>query len=196
MRYFSDCILNGRDPEPDAEEGLADLRVIDGIWRAIESRRPEPLAPFERSRRIDTAAQKQTLSTVSKPEPVNATNPSENDDRPAPAGCRQRKAPWDVGGGAASAVTTSTLRETTMKNALIALALVVGAAGAYAQATTAVKKAGTATAETAKEATENVKAAASSEPAKTVHKVKAKVHKAKAHMAGTEAKDAAKNIGK
>ncbi len=76
MRYFSDCILQGRDPEPDAEEGLADLRVVDGIWRAIESRRPEPLAPFERTRRIDTAVQKQTLSTVSKPEPVNVANPS------------------------------------------------------------------------------------------------------------------------
>ena len=76
MRYFSDCILQGRDPEPDAEEGLADLRVVDGIWRAIESGRPEPLAPFERTRRIDTAVQKQTLSTVSKPEPVNVANPS------------------------------------------------------------------------------------------------------------------------
>ena len=36
MRYFSDCILNGTDPEPDGEEALADLRVIEGIarWKA------------------------------------------------------------------------------------------------------------------------------------------------------------------
>ena len=76
MRYFSECILHGRDPEPDAEEGLADLCIIDGIWRAIESGRPEPLAPFDRSRRIDTEAQKQTLSAVSKPKPIHAANPS------------------------------------------------------------------------------------------------------------------------
>ena len=76
MRYFSDCILQGRDPEPDAEEGLADVLVVEAILRAIESGRPEPLAPFERTRRIDTSAQKQTLSTVGKPKPVHAANPS------------------------------------------------------------------------------------------------------------------------
>ena len=53
MRYFSDCILNDTDPEPDAEEGFADLRVIDGILRAIETGQPQKLEPFTRSRRID-----------------------------------------------------------------------------------------------------------------------------------------------
>jgi predicted dehydrogenase len=76
MRYFSDCILNDREPEPDAEEGLADLRVVEGVMRAIASGRAEQLEPFERSRRIDTEAQKQTLPPISPPEPVNAASPA------------------------------------------------------------------------------------------------------------------------
>ncbi len=75
LRYFSDCILNGTAPEPDAEEGLADVRVIEGVLRAVDSGRAEPLEPFVRSRRIATAAQLQTLSPVSAPPLVNASNP-------------------------------------------------------------------------------------------------------------------------
>ena len=80
----------------------------------------------------------------------------------------------------------------TMKNALIAVAFLIGAAGAHAQATTAVKEAGKATAETAKQGAENTKAAVSSEPTKTAHKAKASTHKAKAKKAGHESKEAAK----
>ena len=76
MRYFSDCILNDRDPEPDAEEGLADLRVIDGIQKAIETGQPQKLMPFTRTRRIDPSDQEQTLSTISPPKPVNAASPA------------------------------------------------------------------------------------------------------------------------
>lgn len=76
LRYFSDCILNDRDPEPGAEEGLADLRVIEGVVRALETGERQVLPPFERSRRIDPAAQRQTLSSVSPPEDVGAASPS------------------------------------------------------------------------------------------------------------------------
>ena len=76
MKYFSDCILNGTDPEPDAEEGIADLRVIEGIQRALASGRAEALAPFHRSRRIDPDAQEQALRSVHIPEPVHASDPA------------------------------------------------------------------------------------------------------------------------
>ncbi len=46
MKYFSDCILNGTDPEPDGEEGYADVRVLEGILRALKSGRSETLEPF------------------------------------------------------------------------------------------------------------------------------------------------------
>jgi glucose-fructose oxidoreductase len=31
LLYFSDCVLNGRAPEPSAEEGLVDVRIIEAI---------------------------------------------------------------------------------------------------------------------------------------------------------------------
>ena len=35
--YFSDCILTGEDPEPDGEEGLADVRALLAIEEAARS---------------------------------------------------------------------------------------------------------------------------------------------------------------
>ena len=37
MKYFSDCILHDIDPEPDAEEGLADVRVLEAILRSLQT---------------------------------------------------------------------------------------------------------------------------------------------------------------
>ncbi|MEG3084713.1 Gfo/Idh/MocA family oxidoreductase [Sphingomonas sp. PB2P12] len=75
MRYFSDCILEDRDPEPDAEEGLADLRVIEGVLDALKTGGRVTLPPFVRSRRI-SADQEQTLSPIKVPELVNAASPT------------------------------------------------------------------------------------------------------------------------
>lgn len=75
MRYFSDCILEDRDPEPDAEEGLADLRVIEGIVEALKTGRAVTLPPFQRSRRI-SADQVQTLSPITVPDLVHASSPT------------------------------------------------------------------------------------------------------------------------
>ena len=75
LKYFSDCILNEVDPEPDAEEGLADLRVIEGALRALASGRSEVLPAFERRRRIDLA-QVQKLSMVKAPDPIGASGPN------------------------------------------------------------------------------------------------------------------------
>ncbi len=75
MRYFSDCILEDRDPEPDAEEGLADLRVIEGVLEALKTGKAVTLPPFHRSRRI-SADQEQTLSPIKVPELVNAASPT------------------------------------------------------------------------------------------------------------------------
>ncbi|MCQ8241617.1 Gfo/Idh/MocA family protein [Rhizosaccharibacter radicis] len=83
MRYFSDCILRNLDPEPDVEEGMADMRVLDGIARALKSGRPEPLPPFQRTRRIDTA-QVQTLAARKTPDIVGVSNPAEGKEK-APA---------------------------------------------------------------------------------------------------------------
>jgi predicted dehydrogenase len=39
LLYFSDCILNDRVPETSGEEGLADVRVIEGMLRSIKNGR-------------------------------------------------------------------------------------------------------------------------------------------------------------
>lgn len=43
LLYFSDCVLDGRDPEPDGEEGLVDVAIIRAAHRALETGRPVEL---------------------------------------------------------------------------------------------------------------------------------------------------------
>jgi predicted dehydrogenase len=75
MRYFSDCILEDRDPEPDVEEGIADLRVIEGVLEALKTGGAVTLPPIQRMRRI-SADQVQTLSPIKVPDLVNASSPT------------------------------------------------------------------------------------------------------------------------
>ncbi|MGC1331269.1 Gfo/Idh/MocA family protein [Pseudomonas sp.] len=47
-QYFSECILSGKQPEPDGDEAWRDVRVLAAIEKALESGQPqrlEPLAP-------------------------------------------------------------------------------------------------------------------------------------------------------
>src|SRR3954465_4380065 len=48
LLYFSDCILQNRDPEPSAEEGLADIRIIRALYQSMETGRAVELAPHQR----------------------------------------------------------------------------------------------------------------------------------------------------
>lgn len=75
-RYFSDCILNGRDPEPGGEEGRADVRILVAIEAALRTGQPQKLEPFTRARRPDPA-QKTELANVEPPPLVNAAAPDE-----------------------------------------------------------------------------------------------------------------------
>ncbi|MCO5414158.1 Gfo/Idh/MocA family protein [Ralstonia mojiangensis] len=76
LQYFSDCILNNREPEPNGEEGLADVRVLAAIERALESGQPQNLGPFQRQGRMETA-QVRKLLPVPSPELVDAAEPSQ-----------------------------------------------------------------------------------------------------------------------
>ena len=51
------------------------------MLEALKTGGPVKLAPFTRTKRIDTTAQKQTLSAVSTPDLVNAKNPSKGVDK-------------------------------------------------------------------------------------------------------------------
>jgi predicted dehydrogenase len=81
LKYFSECILNHEAPEPDGVEGFADVRVLQGILTALETGESVKLAPFQKSRRIDTVRQKMTLDAVSTPELVHAGNPGKGAEK-------------------------------------------------------------------------------------------------------------------
>jgi predicted dehydrogenase len=51
LLYFSDCVLKDREPEPSGEEGLADVRIIEGMLKSIASGRPERLEMRQRKQR-------------------------------------------------------------------------------------------------------------------------------------------------
>lgn len=81
MKYFSDCILNNTQPEPDGEEGFADVRVLEGVLEALKTGKSVELKPFTRTKRIDTEAQKMELRAVSTPDLVDASNPAKGVDK-------------------------------------------------------------------------------------------------------------------
>lgn len=74
--YFSDCILNDRDPEPGGEEGLLDVRVLEAIERALETGQPQTLPPARRSRPIDPD-QGREFPLAKAPELIDAKEPGE-----------------------------------------------------------------------------------------------------------------------
>jgi predicted dehydrogenase len=76
LKYFSDCILQGKDPEPDGEEGLLDLRVIEAAVRSIETASSQKLEPMRRGKHINPD-QQQKLSAVKPPEPLAASAPAQ-----------------------------------------------------------------------------------------------------------------------
>jgi len=74
--YFSQCIIDGKQPEPDGDEGLRDVRVIEAIKRSLETGQIQKLAPLE-SRRHITEDQVRKLKLASQPSTViNAEKPN------------------------------------------------------------------------------------------------------------------------
>ena len=75
-RYFSQCILEDRDPEPDGEEGLLDVRVIAAIERSLEAGQPQELPPRFRAKHPlpDQAIE---IGAIKPPAMVNAHEPGE-----------------------------------------------------------------------------------------------------------------------
>ncbi len=75
IEYFSRCILDGREPEPNGEEGLLDLRVVDALLTSAASGKPVPLEPRQRAER-PSLRQEAKKPPVKKQETVNAPSPS------------------------------------------------------------------------------------------------------------------------
>jgi glucose-fructose oxidoreductase len=75
LLYFSDCVLQNRAPEPGADEGLADVRVIRALYQSAETGRPVELPPFEKRER-PSLEQEIRRPPVEKPEVIRATPPA------------------------------------------------------------------------------------------------------------------------
>lgn len=75
-RYFSRCILEDTDPEPDGEEGRLDVRVIAAVERALETGRPQQLEQYHRAKH-PALSQGIELPAVTVPPLVNAHPPME-----------------------------------------------------------------------------------------------------------------------
>jgi len=68
IAYFADCILNNQDPEPDGEEGLMDMRVLEAIERALQTGQEQPLPSATRSKHL-TPSQARSFAPVREPTP-------------------------------------------------------------------------------------------------------------------------------
>ena len=51
IEYFSECVLNDSEPEPNGYEGLADVRIVEALLESMRSGAPVKLAPFEKRNR-------------------------------------------------------------------------------------------------------------------------------------------------
>jgi predicted dehydrogenase len=80
LKYFSNCILEGTDPEPNAFEGLADVRVLEAIARSLKSGIPEKVESTPSKRRI-TPDQEESLASVKTPEVVRASAPARGKEK-------------------------------------------------------------------------------------------------------------------
>ena len=69
LEYFSNCILNDLTPEPSGREGVADVRIIEAIYRSANRNRAVKIAPLQQTQR-PTMRQTKQKPAVDKPPPL------------------------------------------------------------------------------------------------------------------------------
>lgn len=77
LLYFSKCVLHNREPEPSGREGLADVRIIEALYRSLDSGKAVHLPPFEKRRRPDRRQEIHRPPVRRPPAQVAAKGPSE-----------------------------------------------------------------------------------------------------------------------
>ena len=77
LLYFSDCILNDRDPEPSGEEGMQDVRIVEALYQSAKTGRPVSLRPFTKHAR-PTGRQRITRPGVRKPALIKVQSASQD----------------------------------------------------------------------------------------------------------------------
>jgi len=75
--YFSDCILNDRQPEPSGEEGMQDVRIVQALYKSATSGKPISLPTAPREPR-PTIRQRITRPGIRKPSLVKVQSASQD----------------------------------------------------------------------------------------------------------------------
>lgn len=75
LLYFSDCVIHNRDPEPSAEEGLADVRIIRALYHSADSGQAVELPRYAR-REWPSLEQEIRRPPIEKPSVIHAQAPS------------------------------------------------------------------------------------------------------------------------
>ena len=76
LLYFSDCILNNREPEPSGEEGMQDVRIVQALYKSAKTGKAVLIPPFTKAKR-PTGRQRITRPGVRKPALVKVQSASE-----------------------------------------------------------------------------------------------------------------------
>jgi predicted dehydrogenase len=77
LLYFSDCILNDREPEPSGEEGMQDVKIVEALYASARSGKTIPIRPFTKRQR-PTGRQRITRPGVRKPSLIKVQSASQD----------------------------------------------------------------------------------------------------------------------
>lgn len=76
--YFSDCILQNKDPEPSGIEGFNDVSIIQALYQSIETGQQVKVEILKREQRPTSAQTIKLPATEEKPELIHAASPGGN----------------------------------------------------------------------------------------------------------------------
>ena len=74
LTYFSDCIRHDQHPEPDGQEGLIDVAIVEALYSSAVLGRPLRLTLPPKQER-PSLSQVQFKPTVKEPQPVHSAAP-------------------------------------------------------------------------------------------------------------------------
>ncbi|MBE8999572.1 MULTISPECIES: Gfo/Idh/MocA family oxidoreductase [unclassified Nostoc] len=74
--YFSDCILQDKDPEPSGTEGLIDVSIIQALYQSIEMGKPVQIQTSHRHQRPTSTQAIELPPAEKKPDLIHAASPS------------------------------------------------------------------------------------------------------------------------
>lgn len=75
ITYFAGCVREGRRPEPDGEEGLVDVMIIEAAYRSAREGRPISLEDLPARHRRPGPEQIREVPPVEPPEEIKASGP-------------------------------------------------------------------------------------------------------------------------